>query len=109
MDIRFDVTGIDETEIDAVLTRLLRNDAFYTLKSGEILAFDSEEFFHTSAILTKLRKNMHQEDNVIHVHKNQGLMIESLLEDNERAHFSDSFKKMVTDLTNPENFEAQVP
>ena len=63
------------------------------VKSGEILAFDSEEFFHTSAILTKLRKNMHQEDNVIHVPKNQGLMIESLLEDNERAHFSDSFKK----------------
>ncbi len=29
-------------------------------------------------------------------------MIESLLEDNERAHFSDSFKKMVTDLTHPE-------
>lgn len=109
LDIRFDVTGIDETEIDAVLTSLLRNDAFYTLKSGEILAFDSEEFFHTSAILTKLRKNMHQEDNVIHVPKNQGLMIESLLEDNERAHFSDSFKKMVTDLTHPENFEAQVP
>lgn len=39
------------------------------VKSGEILAFDSEEFFHTSAILTKLRKNMHQEDNVIHVPK----------------------------------------
>ena len=29
--------------------------------------------------------------------------------ENERAHFSDSFKKMVTDLTHPENFEAQVP
>ena len=28
LDIRFDVTGIDETEIDAVLTSLLRNDAF---------------------------------------------------------------------------------
>lgn len=36
---------------------------------------------------------MHQEDNVIHVPKNQGLMIESLLEDNERAHFQIPLKK----------------
>ena len=35
-------------------------------------------------------------------------MIESLLEDNERAHFQIPLK-MVTDLTHPENFEAQVP
>ncbi len=36
---------------------------------------------------------MHQEDNVIHVPKNQGLMIESLLEDNERHIFQIPLKK----------------
>ena len=61
LDIRFDVTGIDETEIDAVLTSLLRNDAFYTLKSGEILAFDSEEFFPYKCNFNEASKNMHQE------------------------------------------------
>ena len=62
------------------------------VKSGEILAFDSEEFFHTSAILTKLRKKYASRRQCHSCAQNQGLMIESLLEDNERAHFSDSFK-----------------
>ncbi len=58
LDIRFDVTGIDETEIDAVLTSLLRNDAFYTLKSGEILAFDSEEFFSYKCNFNEVAKKI---------------------------------------------------
>ena len=38
------------------------------VKSGEILAFDSEEFsIHTQ--FNEASKNMHQEDNVIHVPK----------------------------------------
>lgn len=109
LDVRFDVTGIAEDEVDAVLTSLLRNDAFYTLKTGEVLSFDSEEFYHTSAVLTMLRKNMKTKDSTIQVPKNQGLMIESLLENNQRAHFSDSFKKMVSDLTHPEEFTAALP
>ena len=44
LDIRFDVTGIDETEIDAVLTSLLRNDAFYTLKVVKFLLLTQRNF-----------------------------------------------------------------
>jgi SNF2 family DNA or RNA helicase len=109
LDVRFDITGIREQEIDEVLASLLRNDRFYTLESGEVLAFDSEEFQQTSEILTLLRQNMKNVQGTIQVPRNQGLMIENMLENNSRAHFSDSFKEMVTNLTHPENFEASLP
>ena len=109
LDVRFDITGIDEEEIDFVLASLLRNDQFYTLNTGEILSLESEEFTQTSEILMMLRKNMKQVNGTIQVPRNQGLMIENMLENNQRAHFSDSFKQMVGYLTNPEEFEVTLP
>jgi SNF2 family DNA or RNA helicase len=109
LDVRFDITGIAEDEVDAVLNSLLRNDAFYTLKTGEILSFDSEEFYHTSAVLTSLRKKLKTKNGILQLPKNQGLLVESLLEHNQQAHFSQSFKNMVHDLTHPEDFEAALP
>ncbi|GGC77282.1 DEAD/DEAH box helicase [Enterococcus wangshanyuanii] len=109
LDVRFDISGIREQEIDEVLSSLLRNDRFYTLESGEILSFDSEEFQQTSEILTLLRQNMKNVQGTIQVPRNQGLMIENMLENNSRAHFSESFKEMVANLTHPEEFEAKLP
>lgn len=109
LDVRFDIVGVDEQEIDAVLASLLRNDSFYTLESGEILSFDSEEFYQTSEILEKLRQNMKNHRGKIQLPKNQGLILEHMLEGNAQAMFSDSFNQLVKDLTAPEDFEAQVP
>lgn len=109
LDVRFDITGIAEQEIDAVLASLLRNDHFYTLQTGEVLSLDSEEFQQTSEVLTLLRKNMKNVQGTIQVPRNQGLMIENMLGKNSRTHFSDTFKEMVSDLTHPENFEARLP
>jgi SNF2 family DNA or RNA helicase len=109
LDVRFDITGIDEHEIDAVLASLLRNDRFYTLESGEVLSFDSEEFQQTSEVLARLRKNMKNVQGHIQVPKNQGLILENLLEDHQQAHFSASFKEMVENLTHPEKFQAELP
>lgn len=109
LDVRFDISGIAEDEVDAVLNSLLRNEAFYTLKTGEILSFDSEAFYHTSAVLTRLRKNVKTENGTLQLPKNQGLLVESLLEDNQHTHFSNSFKQMVQDLTHPETFKVNLP
>ncbi|MGL4696063.1 DEAD/DEAH box helicase [Enterococcus larvae] len=109
LDVRFDIVGVDEHEIDAVLASLLRNDSFYTLESGEILSFDSEEFYQTSEILEKLRENMKNHLGTIQLPKNQGLALEHMLEGNSQAVFSDSFNQLVKDLTTPEDFEVQLP
>ncbi|OQO70660.1 Snf2 family helicase [Enterococcus villorum] len=108
LDIRFDVTGIEEQEINQVLQSLLRNDAFYTLENGQVLSFDSEEFQQTSQILQQFRESIRMEAGTIHVPKNQGLIIQDKLSGSE-ATFGDSYKKMIQDLIQPEQYQATLP
>ncbi len=108
LDIRFDVTGINEHEIDQVLQSLLRNDAFYVLENGQVLSFDSEEFQQTSEILKQFRESIRSDSGTIHVPKNQGLIIQDKLSGSD-ATFSDSFKKMIQDLIQPEQYQAELP
>ena len=109
LDVRFDIAGVNEREIDAALASLLRNDSFYALESGEILSFDSEEFYQTSEVLAKLRENMKNVHGTIQLPKSQGLHIEEMMAGHSRTVFSDSFQQLVTDLTHPENFSAALP
>lgn len=108
LDIRFDVTGINENEIDQVLRSLLRNDAFYTLENGQVLSFDSEEFQKTTEVLQQLRESIRDEGGVIHMPKNQGLILQEKLKGGQ-TNFSDSFKEMVHNLTHPEDYAAELP
>lgn len=109
LDIRFDVTGIAEHEVEAVLKSLLSNEDFYTLQTGEVLSFDSEEFRQTNEVLTALRKKAKLSNQTIQLPKNQGLMLENILEKNQQVFLSESFKQMVFDFTHPEAFETMLP
>ncbi|GCF94035.1 Snf2 family helicase [Enterococcus florum] len=109
LDIRFDVSGIGDSEIDQVLDSLLRKDRFYTLDTGEVLSFDSQAFQQTSELISQLRDRINPEKGVVRVPKSQGLLIEQRLENNSHARFSDNFKAMVNDLTHPESYPVEVP
>lgn len=109
LDIRFDITGIDNQEIDAVLGSLLRNDQFYTTKAGEVLDLDSEVFRQTSQIIEELRQKLAQENGVIRVAKSQGLILQEKFRTADNTSFSAAFEKMVADLNQPENYPAELP
>ncbi len=109
LDIRFDVTGIDDSEIDNVLSSLLRKDKFYTLDNGEILSFDSDAFRETSEVIGQLRERLNAENGVIRLPKSQGILLEERLKNNPQTQFSDGFQKMVQDLTHPEDYPAPLP
>lgn len=108
LDIRFDVTGIEEQEINQVLQSLLQNDAFYTLENGQVLSFDSKEFQQTSQILQQFRESIRSESGTIHVPKNQGLIIQDKLAGSS-ATFGDSYQKMIQDLIQPEQYQVSLP
>ena len=109
LDIKFDVTGIKDNEIDQVLNSLLRKDRFYTLENGEVLSFDSEAFQQTSEMIGQLRERISAKDGLIRLPKSQGIMLEQRLKDNPQAQFSESFTTMVQDLTHPEDYHAALP
>ncbi|MFQ7235708.1 MAG: SNF2-related protein, partial [Enterococcus hulanensis] len=109
LDIKFDVTGIKDNEIDQVLNSLLRKDRFYTLENGEVISFDSEVFQQTSEMISQLREKISAKDGLIRLPKSQGIMLEQRLKDNPQAQFSESFTTMVEDLTHPEDYQAEMP
>ncbi|WP_159723725.1 DEAD/DEAH box helicase [Enterococcus sp. CSURQ0835] len=109
LDIKFDVTGINDNEIDQVLDSLLRKDRFYALENGEILSFDSEAFQETSEIIGQLRERMNAKNGVIRVPKSQGLLLQERLQGHPEATFSESFTEMVQALTHPEDYPVDLP
>ncbi|WP_427813056.1 SNF2 helicase associated domain-containing protein [Enterococcus sp. 22-H-5-01] len=109
LDIKFDVTGIQDNEIDHVLNSLLRKDRFYTLDNGEVLSFDSEAFQQTSEMIGQLREKINAKDGLIRLPKSQGIMLEEQLKNNPNAQFSESFTAMVQDLTHPEDYQVALP
>lgn len=107
LEVRFDVSGIHEDEIDEVLKSLLRHENFYTLKDGKVLSFDSDEFVKTSQLLHRVREQLKSENGTIQLPKNQALSIQQKL--GTDTSYSVSFQKMVYDLTHPKQFDAAIP
>lgn len=107
LDIHFDVSGIAESEIDAVLRSLLQADRFYTTENGQVLSLETEAFQEASAALKKLRTAFVSQSGTLQVPLNQGLYLQEELAD--QATFSQGFKQMTTDLIHPEKFSAPLP
>jgi SNF2 family DNA or RNA helicase len=107
LDIKFDVSGIQESEINDVLRSLLQSAQFYTTENGQVLSLESEEFQEASAALKKLRLSLDTKNGAIQVPLNQGLLLQEQFAD--QASFSTGFQQMTKDLIHPENFEAQLP
>ena len=105
--VKFDVSGIGEHEVDAVLRSLLQQDQFYTLENGQIVSFETEAFEETAQVLQQLRQGFELEDGVVKVPKNQGLLLEDTLGKN--VQYGSSFKQMTQDLLHPEKFDVTLP
>lgn len=108
LDIQFDISGIDQAEIDSVLASLLANERFYTLANGQIITFDSEEFQETSAALQAIRDQLTTKDGKMQLPLSQSLTLEERLA-GENVTFSEAFHGMVKDLLHPEEFPAKLP
>lgn len=105
--VKFDVSGIGEHEVDAVLRSLLQQDQFYTLENGQIVSFETEAFEETAQVLQQLRQGFKLEDGVVKIPKNQGLLLEETL--GEKVQYGSSFKQMTQDLLHPETYEVALP
>lgn len=108
LDVRFDISGIADHEIDAVLASLLNNDRFYTLENGQIITFDSEEFQQTSQALQSLRDQLASQKGHLQLPLNQGLALQERLQ-GDNISFTAAFSEMVKDLLHPETFTTPLP
>lgn len=102
LDIGFDFTGIDQSEVDDVLDSLLSQKDYFISKTGQVLIFD-ENSKRISQTLQQLRSK-HSKNGVIQTHSLAAYQLSELFKDQERVDLSQDFRQLAYDLTHPEDF-----
>ena len=109
LDIQFDISNIDETEINDVLVSLMKQQDYHQLKSGQLLFLDEQGFKETSSVLQQLRGDIKVRKGKIEVPRYRGLMVNHALSEMEDVETTELFTHMVSDLTQPDQFDVALP
>ena len=102
LDIGFDFTSIDQTEVDDALEALFSANDYFISRSGKVLMFD-EETKRVSKTLQDLRAKKGK-DGIFQTQKIAAYQLSELFKDQEKVSFSEEFRHLAFDLTHPEEF-----
>jgi superfamily II DNA or RNA helicase len=108
--VNFSLEGVNESEIDQFLAQLDVARPYIERADGSIVLID-ERLRKVQAALLKIRRQGKIKNGQLHVHASQALAIKAALAENDTATFDQVFKKLVTNLAQPEKFdyEQKVP
>ena len=102
LDIGFDFTSIDQTEVDDALEALFSANDYFISRSGKVLVFD-EETKRVSKTLQDLRAKKGK-DGIFQTQRIAAYQLSELFKDQEKVSFSEEFHHLAFDLTHPEEF-----
>ncbi|MDT2780760.1 SNF2 helicase associated domain-containing protein [Vagococcus fluvialis] len=109
LDIKFDISNIEESEINDVLVSLMKQQDYHQLKSGQLLFLDEQGFRETSTVLQQLRGDIKVRKGKLEVPRYRGLMVNHALSEMADVETTDKFSTMVHDLTHPNDFKVPLP
>ncbi len=109
LDIQFDISNIEESEINDVLVSLMKQQDYHQLSNGQMLFLDEMGFKETSTVLQRLRGDIKVRKGKLEVPRYRGLMVNHALSEMKDVETTDAFTHMVEDLTHPKNFDVVVP
>ena len=102
LDVGFDFAGIAQSEIDAVLDSLFKEQDFFISKSGQVLIFD-EETKEMSRTLQQLRSKR-TKNGFIQTSSLAAYQLAEFFKGRDRVQFSKDVQQLAFDLTHPEEF-----
>ena len=102
LDVGFDFAGIAQSEIDAVLDSLFKEQDFFISKSGQVLIFD-EETKEMSRTLQQLRSKR-TKNGLIQTSSLAAYQLAEFFKGKDRVQFSKDVQQLAFDLTHPEEF-----
>ena len=102
LDVGFDFAGIAQSEIDAVLDSLFKEQDFFISKSGQVLIFD-EETKEMSRTLQQLRSKR-TKNGFIQTSSLAAYQLAEFFKGKDRVQFSKNVQQLAFDLTHPEEF-----
>lgn len=102
LDVGFDFAGIAQSEVDAVLDSLFKEQDFFISKSGQVLIFD-EETKEMSRTLQQLRSKR-TKNGFIQTSSLAAYQLAEFFKGKDRVQFSKDVQQLAFDLIHPEEF-----
>src|SRR5690625_3794313 len=108
LEIGFDISGVDVSEINAIIESVIERKRFYRLNSGALISLENEEFQSMQRFFTDLNVNKQDvHDGNITMPIYRGTQIDELIE--TRKSYDPSFHKLLNQLKAPEEQVYEIP
>ncbi|TLG80713.1 DEAD/DEAH box helicase [Vagococcus zengguangii] len=109
LDIKFDISGISEQEVDGILTSLLKGKNFHTLANGQMITLENEPYQRLADHLKKLASRPDFKLGHLQLPKYQSIVLAQQLADTNNVTLQPAFEQMIHDLREFETSELAVP
>lgn len=108
LEISFDIEGVDEEEVEAILQAVIEKKRFYRLNSGAIMSLESEAFASINQFFDSLdvdKKDI--TEGSVHMPIYRGTQIDELID--TRKNYDPAFRSLIQHLRSPEDLPVEVP
>jgi SNF2 family DNA or RNA helicase len=111
LDVRFQLDGIEEDEIQNILQSLVEKKRYYRLPNGTFVSLEDEAFASVKQMLDELNVSKEElQDNRLNVPIYRGGQIDSILgAQHGSVGFGKGFRRFLNRLKNPELIEFDLP
>jgi len=110
LDIRFDVEGISETEVDHLLNSIKKNELYFKTEDGRMLSLETESMKEMNYFLSLIREDSKMIDGTITMPMVKSFTLEQEIQKlNPEVYSQNFFKDLFQYIKNPETFPAEVP
>lgn len=108
LDISFDIDGVNEEEVGAILEAIVEKKRFYRLDNGAIMSLENKAFSSLNLFFDSLdlKKNDLAEGNV-QMPVYRSAQIDGLIETKKR--YNPAFRSLIDHLRSPEEYTAPLP
>lgn len=108
LEIGFDISGVDEAEVEEMIKAVIEKKRFYRIESGALISLENESFQSMRRFFTDLNiKQDDLQDGSITVPVYRGVQIDELIE--TKKSYDPSFRKLLHQLQSPEETVFELP
>lgn len=110
LDIRFDVGGISENEIDRLLSSLRKNDPFYKTEDGRMLSLETETMKEMNRFLALIKEESQIHDGTLSMPVIKSMTLEKEINHlNPEIESQEFLNRLYHYIKNPNDFPAELP
>ena len=109
LDVSFNIEGISEKDISAVLQALVEKKTYHRLTNGPILELTDDTFHSFQSLADELNlKKRDLSEPHLELAPAKGIQVDHALQE-KQSHYSETFKELLTALKEPQAVKDQVP